>query len=215
MSSLWNLGEGFGYKGRELGLNQITCPFCLERGNFKTVHHAEKKKPNASKKLNFDTLECGNCKGYVMVLWSAGANLYDFRVLPRPSRVEKYPEEWPEAVGRFWVQAHRNLDDETWDSAAVMARSALQAAMREQEAKGKNLKEEIDDLADKGLLPPIMQEWAHTLRLLGNDSAHPEAEQPPVEPQDVRDIIQFLNFLLELLYSLPKRISQYRERDET
>jgi hypothetical protein len=33
----------------------------MERGNFKTEHHAEMKKPNGRKKLNFDTLRCGNC----------------------------------------------------------------------------------------------------------------------------------------------------------
>ena len=71
MDSWWQLGEGVGYHGRELAVYQITCPFCIERGNFKTTFHAEKKKPKSEKKLNFDNLKCGNCKGYVMVLWSA------------------------------------------------------------------------------------------------------------------------------------------------
>ena len=137
--------------GTELAVYQITCPFCLERGNFKVVFHAEKKKPNGRKKLNFDTLECGNCKGYVMCLWSAGDRLHSYRVLPWPMRIEKHPDEWPENVGRFWVQAHRSLTGENWDAGAVIARSALQAALRDQKAKGANLKQEIDDLASKGL----------------------------------------------------------------
>lgn len=57
------------------------------------ARHAEKKKPNGDKRLNFDTLECGNCKGYVLCLWSAGASgLHDYRVLRWPIRVEKHPE---------------------------------------------------------------------------------------------------------------------------
>src|SRR3989304_2560272 len=109
MDSWWQLGEGIGSCGSDLALYQITCPFCLESGNFKLAFHAEKKKPNASKKLNFDTLECGNCKGYVMVLWSVSGhgNLHNYRVLPWPLRLEKFPEHWPEAVGRYWLQAHR------------------------------------------------------------------------------------------------------------
>ena len=66
MQSWWELGEWSGHRGTELALHQITCPFCEERGNFKIAHHAEKKKPNGRKVLNFDTLECGNCHGYVM-----------------------------------------------------------------------------------------------------------------------------------------------------
>ena len=54
-----------------------------------------------------------------------------------------------------------------------MARSALQAVLRDRGAQGKSLKEEIDDLAAGGILPPHMKEWAHELRALGNESAHP------------------------------------------
>ncbi len=155
MDSWWQLGEHSGYSGEELELGRITCPFCEERGNFDTARHAEKKKPNGAKTLNFDTLACGSCKGYVMCLWSAGSSgLHDYRVLPWPMRVEKHPEHWPADVGRFWLQAHRSLADENWGAAAVMARSALQAALRGQGAAGVNLKQEIADLASRGLLRP-------------------------------------------------------------
>ena len=219
MDSWWQLGEGHGYHGHELAMYQITCPFCMESGNFKIVFHAEKKKPSSEKKLNFDTLECGNCKGYVMVLWSAGEHwsrggLHDYEVLPWPLQFDKHPEHWPEAAGRYWLQAKRNIRDENWDAAAVMARSALQLALRDSKAQGKSLKQEIDDLASKGILPPLMKEWSDNVRDLGNVSAHPEPTQQPTNPQDARDIVSFLDFLLEYLYTLPHQIRQYRERTE-
>lgn len=217
MDSWWQLGEGYGYQGNELQFYRITCPFCMERGNFNRVFHAEKKKPNSKKKLNFDTFECGNCKGYVMVLWSAaeydfGPGIHDYHVLPWPFKLEKYPEHWPEDIGRYWLQAKRSIRDENWDAAAVMARSALQLALRNFEAQGKNLKQEIDDLAAKGILPPIMKEWSDHVRELGNVSAHPVPSQGPPSPQDARDIVSFLDFLLEYLYDLPHQIQQYRGR---
>lgn len=43
MHSWWSLGEGSGYRGDKLPMYEITCPFCLEKGNFKTVFHAEKE----------------------------------------------------------------------------------------------------------------------------------------------------------------------------
>jgi hypothetical protein len=127
--SWWDLGEGSGHRGSSLAVHMIVCPFCFERGNFETAFHATKTNPRSGKTLNFDTLKCGNCAGYVMVLWSSshlGLNgLHDYRVLPWPIRLEDYPDHWPEPVGRHWLQAHRSLQDENWDAAAVMARSAM------------------------------------------------------------------------------------------
>lgn len=220
MKSWWSLGEGIGHPGVDLAIHEITCPFCLESGNFKIVFHAEKKKPNSDKKLNFDTLECGSCKGYVMVLWSAseysfgGRGIHDYQVIPWPIRFEKYPKHWPEEVGRYWLQAKRNLKDENWDAAALMARSALQIVLRDKNAEGDSLKKEVEDLSSKGILPPIMKEWSDNVRELGNVSAHPTPGQPPTDPQDAGDVVQFLDFLIEYLYSLPHRIERYQNRDK-
>ncbi|HBO3781259.1 TPA: DUF4145 domain-containing protein [Pseudomonas aeruginosa] len=216
MNSWWDLGEWSGYSGSDLSIRRIECPFCSERGSFEVEHHAEKKKPNGDKVLNFDTLKCGSCASYIMVLWSTHNGHHDYRVLPWPIlRLEKYPEHWPEAVGRYWLQAKRSLKDQNWDAAALMARSSLQVSLREQNAVGANLKQEIDDLAKKGVLPKIMQDWAHSVRELGNDSAHPKVDQPPTSPQDAKDIISFMDYLFEYLYTLPKRINEYRERKKS
>jgi len=221
MDSWWSLGEGSGYHGDELAIYQITCPFCMQCGNFKIVHHAEKKHHRDRKVLNFDTLECGNCKGYVMVFWSAssmggrpGSGIHDYRVLPWPLTLESFPEHWPEAIGRYWLQAKRNLRDCNWDAAALMARSALQIALRDHKAEGKNLKQEIEHLAGQGVLPPLMKDWSDNVRELGNDSAHPKPEQLATDSQDAKDVVRFLDFLLEYLYDLPYQIKQYRERAE-
>ncbi len=195
---------------------KIACPFCLVKGNFSIAFHAEKKKPDSSKALNFDTLECGNCKGYVMVLWSAadsyGTDIHDYRVLPWPLQIDSYPKHWPEDVGRYWLQARRNLKDENWDAAALMARSALQAALRDNKAQGNYLKAEIEDLASKGILPPLIKDWSNHVRELGNESAHPKPGQPATAPKDAKDIVRFLDFLLEYLYTLPRQIEEYRSR---
>ncbi len=216
MKSWWELGEGIGSQGSELATYNIVCAFCGERGNFNRVFHAEKKKPNSDKRLNFDVYRCGNCAGFVHVLWSAsewGGGLHSFRVLPWPIGKPEPPEHWPESIKRYWVQAQDSASSENWDAAAVMARSALQQALRDQGAKGSSLKAEIDDLADKGALPPHIREWAHEVRLLANESAHPDGSET-VSPSrvEVSDIFSFLDFLLVYLYNLPYEIAQYRKR---
>jgi len=214
MNSWWDLGEWSGYDGEKLALFRITCPFCMEKGNFSSAYHAEKKQPNGNKVLNFDTLKCGNCASYVQVFWSASGRMHAYHAMPWSLRIEKYPDYWPEAVGRYWLQARRSIADRNWDAAAVMARSALQVALREHSAQGKNLKEEIDDLSSKGVFPPTMKDWAYTVRELGNDSAHPNPNQSQTDPRDAKDIVEFLDYFLEYLYTLPKRIKDYRERSK-
>ena len=131
---------------------------------------------------------------------------------PWPLKYEKAPEHFPEDVGRYWLQAKKSLVDRNYDAAAVMTRSAIQLALRAHKAVGTNLKQEIDDLASKGMLPPLMQEWAHNVRELGNDSAHPKPNQTPTTAKDATDIGKFMDFLFEYLYGLPKRIKDFRER---
>ena len=218
-NSWWRLGDS-GITGRNLAIRSITCAFCMEEGNFETVHHEEKKHSRSDKTLNFDTLKCGNCAGYVMVFWSASeyGNIHDYQVLPYPIRTDRYPDHWPDEIGRFWVQAKRSAQGGNWDAAALTARSALQAALRcHPEYSGnanRSLKQEIDDLASKGHLPPTMKAWSDELRALGNISAHPNPGGTPIEPQAVYDIIEFLDFLLEYLYNLPHQIQQYQNRGE-
>ena len=107
--SWWELGES-GYDGGDLRLFRITCAFCEHMGNFECVYHAQKQNPRSGKTLNFDTFKCGNCAGYVMVLWSANegdARRHDYRVLPWPLELKNYPEYWPDEIGRYWLQAKK------------------------------------------------------------------------------------------------------------
>jgi hypothetical protein len=215
MKSWWELGEHFGFgPSEELALYRIECPFCGEKGNFKYDYRVKKKQANGTKVLHFDTLKCGNCSGYVLVLWSGSTlgGLHSFRVLPYPLKLSSAPDHWPKAVQVGWLEAQRALEGENWNSAAIMSRSAMQAALRGHKATGKDLKEEINDLGEKRLLPPLMVEWSHEVRELGNESTHMEPGDAGTDPQDARDIVEFLDYLLNYLYDLPKKIQEYRDR---
>jgi hypothetical protein len=218
MDSWWELGESSGFRGDKPELWRIECAFCGEKGNFGLAYHAEKKKPNSNKKLNFDLYQCRNCMGFVQVFWSAGegfgAGLYGMRTLPWPLDAKREPSEnWPEGVKRFWIQAHDSLKRENWDAANVMARSAVQFVVREKNAKKGVLKDQIDDLVSKGVLHPLMKDWADEVRIVANESAHPEAPIPEdATPQDSRDIVNFLDLLLTYLYDLLKQIENFRRR---
>jgi hypothetical protein len=157
------------------------------------------------------------------VLWSASESgsdygfggLHSYKVLPwRLKGKPKASKFWPEHVQRFWIQAHQSAGSEIWDGVSVMARSAMQVAFRDQGAVGRTLKNEVDDLSEKGLLPRVMKEWATELRLLGNEAAHPDVDLIEANPQDIRDGLKFLDQLLSYLYDLPAAIRDRERRAE-
>jgi hypothetical protein len=229
MHSWWQLGEGYGQLGNQLALYQIQCAFCDEKGNWSLEHREEKKQPNTDKVLFFDTYKCGSCAGFVMVLWSSSEDfrravytnrsLHDYYVLPWPLEIGDGSENWPAAVRRMWKQAHNALAGSNYDSAAIMARSALQAVTRHQKAVGANLYQEIEDLASKGVLPPVIKEWSHEVRELGNPVAHPEVsddadDDHPTDPKDAADILEFMDYLLKYIYDIPAQVDEYRKRSK-
>jgi hypothetical protein len=215
----WDLGEWSGYPGHALTTHRIPCAFCGVEGNFETVQHLERKKPSSSRKLlNYDTLKCGNCGNFMFAFWSASeyghgsGAMHDYQVLPWHRSTTNYPKHWPDDVGHYWVEARRCIEGRNWTAAALMARSAVQLVVRSHGGKGNNLKQEIDDLADQSLILPIMKDWSHEVRELANEGTHPQPGSVGTNEKDAKDVVEFLTFLMRVMYNLPKQIEGFRDR---
>jgi hypothetical protein len=215
----WDFGEWSGSAGQALAIHQIACAFCGTEGNFEIVDHLDRKKAGRSNKvLNYDTLQCGNCGNYMFAFWSAaqhdigGRGMHAYRLLPWYQSTTRHPEHWPGDIGRYWIEARRSIEAKNWTAAALMARSAVQLVARSHGAAGNNLKQEIDDLAAKGLILPIMQDWSHEIRELGNEGTHPRPGSTGTDEKDAKDVVQFLTFLMTVMYDLPKQIADFRQR---
>jgi Domain of unknown function (DUF4145) len=191
-----------------LATHEIVCAFCGTRGNFETVRREERQKPGSARKvLNYDTLRCSNCGNLMFAFWSAAeyghgsGSIHDYRVLPWHRSTTTHPRHWPEDVGRYWVEARRSIEGKNWTAAALMARSAVQLVARKHGAVGKNLRAEIDDLADKGLILPIMKDWSHEVRELANEGTHPQPGSTGTDEKDAKDVVEFLTFLMRVMFA--------------
>lgn len=218
MNSWWEFGEGGGSDG-DSPHYRIECPFCGLRGKFVAKYAETRSDPRSKKALTYETLACTGCANLTQILWTrpthvVGRPLHSFQQLPWPLDSKLTPSmRWPASVGRYWVQASDNLSRKNFESAAMAARTALQLVARERGAVGRNLREEIDDLGVKERLPPHMIEWAHqVIREPANDATHPSPDAAPMEAKDARDVLGYLDFLLEHLYDLPARVAEFRGR---
>lgn len=210
----WEFAEDSGRCGY-YDVGYLVCPFCETRGVYKLIHHAENKKPGGNKILNYDTYQCGCCANHLLVFWSSSEQEYDphfnYITLPFNTNNLEPKEEWPESIGKLWTELKECMNISTYQAAAMTARSLLQAILRNIGSSDDRLIDAIDSLQHKGKLSDTMINWAHQIRLLGNEAVHPDAETE-IDPQDVRDVVNFIDFLLEYLYTLPKRIEHYRNR---
>ncbi|TCN30284.1 DUF4145 domain-containing protein [Sinorhizobium americanum] len=216
--SWWDIAEGSGYDSfgkKALRVDLVQCAFCGELGKFKT--HARLENTNTSgKTLHYDTLKCEQCGNNTFVFWAIGSGgLQSFHQLPWPTRTTRWPDHWPDDVGRYWLQATRSIEAANWDAAALMARSAVQLTLRHAQAEGSNLYTEINDLGKKGILPPVMVEWAHEVRVLGNGNAHPMPGEVGTTAADAQAVVEYLNMLLKVVFDLPHQIEKHRARKIT
>lgn len=120
----------------------------------------------------------------------------------------------PEKVSKAYRQAEDNfprIGNE--DAAAVMFRRTLELALQEKFGrKVQNLKSEIDKLVKSGDLIPSIGEWAHEVRLIGNEAAH---QEDGVDRESLTDLRNITEIILRNLFMLPGLIEERRKRRES
>ena len=94
----------------------------------------------------------------------------------------------------------------------AMARRALQAGAFEQGAPDKKLVDQIDWLEEQRLIPPLMKDVAHQIRLEGNVGAHPDKDGlQDVDEGRAREVLAFLDDFIRYVYEIPSRLESITE----
>jgi len=97
-------------------------------------------------------------------------------VLPKASRPSA-PDHVDKSVARVFVQAEGTRKRKELDNAGMAYRKTLDIGLKKFDATLKDtLYERIDALAARHDITTAMQEWAHQVRLIGNDANHEEYE---------------------------------------
>jgi hypothetical protein len=156
--------------------------------------------------------QCEACKNFVLVVGHRQGGtpfaLKDFYPLGKPNdQVDaavptKIAEDFKEALRCRWIDAYK--------ATVTMCRRAIQASCLEQKAdKTKKLVAQIDELAAKGIITQPLREFAHEVRLEGNDGAHPDPDGlENVTVGDAEDIIAFTREYLHHVYVMPEMLAK-------
>lgn len=186
--------------------NSIFCPKCKQKTQ---ITKRESYVWPKDRDMVYEIAECNGCDFFLLVARYAGRIIAIWpKELPQvvDERIpEKIRVDFEEANACFAVDAFR--------AAATMTRRALQNICLDKGAKGGDLIDQIDYLLDKGVITKELSSWAHEVRTVGNDGAHPN-ELATVERDDARDILDLLEQFCRVLYIAPSIAAERRKARE-
>lgn len=92
----------------------------------------------------------------------------------------------------------------------IALRRTLELILKDQGATKWGLKDKIEEIAEKGLLPDTLKEASSLTKILGDSAAHDKKLE--IDQNDVESMSEFVEFIIEYLYIVPAKIKTYKER---
>ena len=89
-------------------------------------------------------------------------------------------------------------------------RRVLEMICKDKGAVGHTLDQKIDDLIEKKVFPPMIEDACWIIRQMGNDAAH--ADKIEVYTYDIEQVIGYVATIIDYLYSLPYRVGEMKKK---
>lgn len=89
-------------------------------------------------------------------------------------------------------------------------RRTLELILKDKGATSWSLKDKIEEIAKKGLLPDTLKEASSLTKILGDSAAHDKDLE--IDQYDVDSMADFIEYIIEYLYVVPDKITSYKER---
>lgn len=202
------------------------CPHCHSQKNTFTLH-ATFKDPNPAKQHEYISFfTCGNChEGYVIRSQSRDGQSPDnikgnieqsgkatiLKEYPSPISTA-VPEYLPDNIKSFFLQAADSLKSQYIDASAMMSRKVLEVAVKKLNPNGNgSLYKRIEQLEQIGLITQDLKDWAHAIRIDGNEVAH---EETPATNELATELLSFVELFLMYTFTMPGMIESRRTSEE-
>lgn len=146
------------------------------------------------------------------------------KIIPPNNEVVPCPQHVPENIKTVFDEAAICLSIDCYTSSGAMFRLCLDITTKEllktwledntdpniqpNAAQKDKLYNRIEFLIQKNVIPPDLKEYAHHIRLDGNEAAH----EGSTEKQDAEDLLDFTELFLERIYTMKKQLELAQER---
>jgi hypothetical protein len=116
----------------------------------------------------------------------------------------KSVERLPDEIRMLYEEARRSASATAYTSAVLVCRKILMHIAVEEGAKpGGSFLSYIEDLSDKGFIPPHGKAWVDYVRTRGNEANH---EIVIMAKDDALALISFVEMLLRFIYEFPRLV---------
>ncbi len=136
--------------------------------------------------------------------------LYPSRIAGRPKL--RHYEYLPFDVKSIYGETHQALCNGQLILAGIGIRALVETICKEKEAEGRVLEQKIDNLVILGVLTRDGAEILHSLRILGNESAH---EVKPHSEETLDSAMEVVEHLLKGVYILSETAKKLPKRNPT
>ena len=199
-------------------IKEITgfCPHCHKGVKYSCVEFDSTGETNASFDEVFENStgtwavgECPICKMCVLFQFiiQYGCPVKKTYPFPFPLPVD---ERIPEKIKKDLEEAKLCFSVGAINSSVGMCRKALQRTCKEKGAIKKELYEQIDEIAKKGIISSDLKDLAHSVRLIGNDGVHPNEDH--ITREDAEEILNLTEQFLEIIFVTPIKIKEIKEK---
>ena len=187
------------------------CPHCGVNSLLKPVATHKEYFPQDGSNVVVSAAQCEACKSFALVIGKQPSAkrpslLVSVYPLGRPrdavdlSVPKVIAEDFAEALRCEWIKAYK--------ACVVMCRRAIQSSAIALGAAGDKLINQIDSLFSQGTITKSLKDFAHEIRLTGNDGAHPDKDGlGDVTEGDASAIIEFTREYLHHVYVMPAKLA--------
>jgi hypothetical protein len=212
----------------------LPCPHCFAQRIGFLIAWEHRRQPKQSQAIGTKTIACmmicSGCQGGIIGVFEKrhgvpgpdtinqcqsdprdqGWIMADCYRSPSPPRV---PSHVPFPLSSYFAQPVDSLKRGNNDASGMMSRKVVDVSTEEllgQESNNyRDLRGRIDALAANGRITAELQDWAHQIRLGGNDAAH---EYDPYSPEEAEEQLDFAELYLTYVYTLPARLAERKAR---
>ena len=196
------------------GSNSICCPSCREYTSITVrkrhivvegIHY--RNIPERAYEIG----ECNSCSQHFLVE-RIGNKIKKIHPKPLPKPVDP---RIPEFLKKDLEEAYACLAANAYRATGMMARRAVELLCIDKKAPEGSLIKKIDWLLEQQIITKDLRDWAHEIRLTGNEAAHPPKtikEENPISENDAKDILELLESLVNALYITNHKKEERKQR---
>ncbi|WP_439469206.1 DUF4145 domain-containing protein [Blastomonas fulva] len=190
------------------------CPYCKARRVAFTAQIAWNIDGSERRALFL----CGSCFEGIILDYAGGGDIVKnggnidisgfvvFRQWPE-AVVGHAPPDTPPIVANYFEQATASLNSAHFDAAGLMFRKSLETATKilDENLSKLSLYKRIDALVESNSLTKDMGDWAHEVRLGGNEAAH---DDEPYTLEQAEELRGFIESFLRYAFTLPSAVKK-------